>query len=102
MKGKCEICHDELEKDELMCKSCCRSYDRYSFKDCSVYSAIVWAARRAWRMSAKREREDLHDWTSFFENSTLTEIDLFPERTLEDELNEPCNDSHAEDRVRTK
>lgn len=51
---KCLVCGEAQTNRGSMCSSCGRSYDRYSFKDSSVMSALIWAAKRARRFERKR------------------------------------------------
>jgi hypothetical protein len=51
MARRCPICNQDRGTGGAMCAPCARSYDRYAFRDCSVRSALVWAARRARRFA---------------------------------------------------
>lgn len=50
---RCDVCGEPREAN--FCRTCAKSYDRYTFKDVTVMAAIVWAARRARRFEQRRE-----------------------------------------------
>lgn len=52
---RCEVC--ETMTTQRWCKTCQRSYDRWSIAEGgSVLDAITWAAKRALRVERKRQR----------------------------------------------
>lgn len=56
--AQCPICGVfRSEHTTTLCSPCCLSYDRYSFKDGSVYAALIWAATRARRFERARAKK---------------------------------------------
>jgi len=54
---KCVVCFEHETAGSLLCKLCGESYDRDLYRDDTVASAVLWAARRARRFErARKER----------------------------------------------
>lgn len=51
---RCAVCG--TGRRMWMCAACSRSYERSAHADGSVLEAMAWAARRARRFTAERER----------------------------------------------
>ena len=57
---KCIICEETRESGQvMMCRACCRSYDRFAHQEGSVMEALAWAARRARRSERARSAKAL-------------------------------------------
>lgn len=53
--GDCAVC-GWRRKSSRMCNACSLAYERFAHDEGTVMEAIVWAARRARRFTAERER----------------------------------------------
>ena len=59
MNRTCIVCNEQTgsSRPSLLCNRCTRSLDRAQSKDMTIYTVIVWAAKRARAFERARAKE---------------------------------------------